>query len=56
MAAARPLIVFVLGGPGAGKGTQCAKIVNVSLSVVFVKAYNLFVLEMNGRERECYFS
>ena len=23
----KPLVVFVLGGPGAGKGTQCAKIV-----------------------------
>lgn len=22
-------VVFVLGGPGAGKGTQCAKIVEV---------------------------
>jgi UMP-CMP kinase len=28
MAAAKPLVVFVLGGPGAGKGTQCANIVN----------------------------
>ena len=31
MAAAKPLVVFVLGGPGAGKGTQCANIVRVSL-------------------------
>lgn len=23
----RPRVIFVLGGPGAGKGTQCAKIV-----------------------------
>uniref|UniRef100_A0A673UE25 Cytidine/uridine monophosphate kinase 1 n=1 Tax=Suricata suricatta TaxID=37032 RepID=A0A673UE25_SURSU len=23
----KPLVVFVLGGPGAGKGTQCARIV-----------------------------
>ena len=23
-----PNVVFVLGGPGAGKGTQCAKIVD----------------------------
>jgi hypothetical protein len=23
----KPLVVFVLGGPGAGKGTQCANIV-----------------------------
>ena len=25
-----PKVVFVLGGPGAGKGTQCAKIVEVT--------------------------
>lgn len=25
--AARPKVLFVLGGPGAGKGTQCAKVV-----------------------------
>ena len=30
MAAELPNVVFVLGGPGAGKGTQCAKIVEVS--------------------------
>lgn len=24
-----PQVVFVLGGPGAGKGTQCSKIVEV---------------------------
>ena len=23
----KPCVVFVLGGPGAGKGTQCARIV-----------------------------
>ena len=28
---AKPLVVFVLGGPGAGKGTQCARIVEVLL-------------------------
>ncbi|XP_072172711.1 UMP-CMP kinase-like isoform X2 [Diadema setosum] len=27
MASVKPLVVFVLGGPGAGKGTQCQKIV-----------------------------
>lgn len=25
----KPQVVFVLGGPGAGKGTQCSKIVEV---------------------------
>lgn len=24
----RPTVLFVLGGPGAGKGTQCAKLVS----------------------------
>jgi UMP-CMP kinase len=23
----KPLVIFVLGGPGAGKGTMCAKLV-----------------------------
>lgn len=27
MSSAKPKVVFVLGGPGAGKGTQCSKIV-----------------------------
>lgn len=26
----KPQVVFVLGGPGAGKGTQCSRIVEVS--------------------------
>lgn len=25
----KPQVVFVLGGPGAGKGTQCTRIVEV---------------------------
>lgn len=29
MSTGNPIVVFVLGGPGAGKGTQCAKIVEV---------------------------
>ena len=33
MSVARPLVVFVLGGPGAGKGTQCANIVQVGLNI-----------------------
>ena len=28
---AMPVVLFVLGGPGSGKGTQCANIVRVSL-------------------------
>ena len=30
MVGLKPDVVFVLGGPGAGKGTQCARIVEVS--------------------------
>ncbi len=29
MASAKPVVIFVLGGPGAGKGTQCSNIVRV---------------------------
>ena len=32
-ATARPWVIFVLGGPGAGKGTQCANIVRVSSAI-----------------------
>ena len=39
-----PKVVFVLGGPGAGKGTQCAKIVEVTFNLVFLKL--LFYLSL----------
>ena len=29
MSSTKPIVAFVLGGPGAGKGTQCEKIVEV---------------------------
>ncbi len=32
--ASKPMVIFVLGGPGAGKGTQCANIVRVSSSTI----------------------
>jgi putative protein kinase ArgK-like GTPase of G3E family len=37
----KPNVVFVLGGPGAGKGTQCANIVKVGCSHgrVIVKSF-----------------
>ena len=31
MSATNPLVVFILGGPGAGKGTQCALLAEVRL-------------------------
>ena len=34
----KPLVLFVLGGPGAGKGTQCANLVRVSQFL-----FNLFL-------------
>ena len=30
MSSIKPIVAFVLGGPGAGKGTQCQKIVEVT--------------------------
>lgn len=35
---AQPKVVFVLGGPGAGKGTQCQRIVKVS-SIIIVQQF-----------------
>lgn len=34
MSATKPLVIFVLGGPGVGKGTQCGKIVEVNMTCV----------------------
>lgn len=31
MSASNPIVVFILGGPGAGKGTQCAMLAEVRL-------------------------
>ena len=32
-----PNIIFVLGGPGSGKGTQCDKIAKVLFLIKFLK-------------------
>ncbi|XP_036410098.1 UMP-CMP kinase [Megalops cyprinoides] len=46
--AMKPQVVFVLGGPGAGKGTQCAKIVE-NYSYTHLSAGDLLRAE-RGRE------
>ncbi|KAL3697339.1 hypothetical protein R1sor_011415 [Riccia sorocarpa] len=43
----KPRIVFVLGGPGSGKGTQCAKIVN-TYGFVHLSAGDLLRAEINS--------
>jgi len=44
-----PKVIFVLGGPGAGKGTQCAKIVE-SFGYVHLSAGDLLRAERNNPE------
>lgn len=46
MSAAKPKIVFVLGAPGAGKGTQCERIVN-EYGYVHLSAGDLLRAERN---------
>eukprot|EP00271_Cylindrocystis_brebissonii_P014166 TRINITY_DN35427_c0_g1_i1.p1 TRINITY_DN35427_c0_g1~~TRINITY_DN35427_c0_g1_i1.p1 ORF type:complete len:349 (-),score=62.98 TRINITY_DN35427_c0_g1_i1:836-1765(-) len=43
----KPRIVFVLGGPGSGKGTQCAKIVD-DFGFVHLSAGDLLRAEINS--------
>lgn len=35
MSTIKPKVVFVLGPPGSGKGTQCSKIVKVCSNLMF---------------------
>uniref|UniRef100_H2ZHH9 UMP-CMP kinase n=1 Tax=Ciona savignyi TaxID=51511 RepID=H2ZHH9_CIOSA len=51
MAAKKPQIVFVLGGPGAGKGTQCAKIVE-KFGYTHLSAGDLLRAERKNPESE----
>jgi adenylate kinase family enzyme len=41
MSTQKPLVAFVLGGPGAGKGTQCEKIVEVLYSSYINKQFSI---------------
>lgn len=45
----RPIVIFVLGGPGAGKGTQCEKIVKVAVKTSFlIECKQIFNLKLNN--------
>merc|ERR1712154_632187 len=43
----KPSVVFVLGGPGAGKGTQCANLVN-EFGIIHLSAGDLLRAERNS--------
>uniref|UniRef100_A0A087YF80 UMP-CMP kinase n=1 Tax=Poecilia formosa TaxID=48698 RepID=A0A087YF80_POEFO len=45
----KPQVIFVLGGPGAGKGTQCSKIVEQAFNYTHLSAGDLLRAE-RGRE------
>ena len=47
----KPNVVFVLGGPGAGKGTQCSKIVK-RFGFVHISAGDLLREERNNPDSE----
>lgn len=47
MSDGKPEIVFVLGGPGSGKGTQCAKLVE-KYNFVHLSAGDLLRAERNS--------
>lgn len=43
----KPSVFFVLGGPGAGKGTQCSKLID-EFHVVHLSAGELLREEVSG--------
>eukprot|EP01132_Coremiostelium_polycephalum_P001442 gene1442-1817_t len=43
----KPIVIFVLGGPGSGKGTQCANIVK-EFGYIHLSAGDLLRAEMNS--------
>ena len=45
----KPNVIFVLGGPGAGKGTQCAKIVE-NFGYVHLSAGDLLRAERKAQK------
>merc|ERR1719410_3239303 len=47
----KPNVVFVLGGPGAGKGTQCANLVN-EFGLVHLSAGDLLRAERNSGSKD----
>ncbi len=52
-ASTKPSVVFVLGGPGAGKGTQCGKLVS-EFGVVHLSAGDCLrkARDSGGSDRE----
>jgi len=47
-AASKPKVLFVLGGPGAGKGTQCTKIIENSKQWAHISAGDCLRAERNN--------
>lgn len=44
MSTSKPRVVFVLGAPGSGKGTQCEKIVKVIIQMLHKNVMSTLVV------------